>query len=120
MVSHHNKCVTDLLLHPYILGIENVIFRASEALWTPEGNGQVSLETDAIFYTGHYYELPWHLIEFKSTDVKRQKAVEQLYKGRKHIQKIMRSDAYLYFVFKKPHDAIYYIETYGRDRRKRK
>lgn len=117
MVNQHDKALRYLCLHPQEMGIENVILRAEKTIWTPEGGGTVTLETDIIFYTAYFYELPYHLIEYKGVVNERQKAVEQLYKGRRLIQQLFKTDAYLYFVFKK--NGKYHVEPYGRNRRKR-
>ena len=116
-LNKHDKVVNDLLLHPYQLGIEGVVFRTSGSLWTPEKAGQLTLETDILLYTHKTYEFPFHLVEYKSSDTNRQKAVEQLYKGREYIQRFFDTDAYLYFAFNKSNKLV--VETFGRNRVKR-
>lgn len=115
--SKHDTAVHDLMLHPYLLGIENVIFRSAHSLWTPEQQGQIELETDAFFFTGSFYDFPYHLLEYKSNPNRRQKAIDQLYKGRKFVQRHFKSDAYLYFAF--IDKGKYVVEPYGRNKRKR-
>jgi len=116
-LNKHEKAVNDLLLHPSLIGIESVVFRARGSFWTPGKAGQITLETDILFFTDNVYEEPFHLVEYKSSDTNRQKAVEQLYKGREYIKRFFNTDAYLYFVYNYKKNLE--IETFGKTRRKK-
>jgi hypothetical protein len=117
MVSKHDKVLTRLMLCPQLLGIENVVFRNTGTIWTPEGGGTVRLETDLMFYTGNHYELPYHLVEYKANINDEQKAIRQLCTGRQLIKQFFGMESYLYFVFSQENKLV--MKQYGRKRRKR-
>ena len=79
------------------LHIENIIWAAVEF---PHWRGkELCCETDVILFTGKYYALPYHVLEYKATETHRVEAEKQLAKSENFIKEMFGADCYRWFVW---------------------
>lgn len=81
-----------------VLGIEKVVWGASELIYWKQN--MVYCEIDVCLMTGDKYERPYHVIEYKSTDSYRERALEQLDRASEFVLIVLGGQSYKHYLYR--------------------
>ena len=94
MERQHDKHLDELLTHPHILGIENVLFSCKEMKFYEPNSNNIYCEPDLIFFNGKY-----HAVEYKASQEHRHMAIHQLHRAKESIMELWNKTPELLFVY---------------------
>ena len=94
MKNSHEHALNNLLRHPRLIGIDNVVWSAKEPLCH---YSKGSVEPDLLYHVKNY-ALPFFVIEYKNSDRRESKALEQLLRAEEFIQEVFGTQCYKLFV----------------------
>jgi len=91
----HALRLEELLAEPELIGIDNVLWGATEFDFR-RPNGDTVAEVDLILFNGDY-----HIIEYKRSCTRRTRAraAEQLYRGWEQVNQYFGADPVMLFVY---------------------
>lgn len=95
----HQKALERLLYSSEELqriGIEGKIWAAIEVPWWKDGD--LYCEVDLLVFTGTLYELPFHVVEYKSSGGKRKKGLDQIDRYEEFVGEMFGEPCYKYLV----------------------
>jgi len=115
MRNSHEHTLNQLLRHPHLIGINNVVWSAKEPLCN---YSKGSVEPDLLYHVKNYAH-PFFVIEYKNSNKRESKALEQLLRAEEFIQEVFNAQCYKLFVIpeskrvKRSYSTIYRVINMG-------